>query len=610
MPRGTLQRLLEGRTTTFVLTMAAVLAAGGFWWRRGASLSGAVDPSADTASKAESESRLSGDAPFNPKPFFRDVTAESGLDFVHVTGARGGFRLIEELGPGGAFLDYDNDGDLDVYLVQGGVYGSAVAEHHNRLYRNDGAGHFEDVSVGSGADVPGYGMGCAAADYDNDGNVDLYITRVGPDVLLRNNGDGTFADVTRAAGLGDTGYGAGAAFLDYDRDGYLDLYVTRYVDWSPARERECYDLNGVRDYCNPTIYAAPSHDLLYRSTGDGRFEDVTATAGIGGALGNGLGVLCTDLTGDGWVDVYVANDQSPTFFWVNRGDGTFVEDAALRGCAFNGDGMIIAGMGLAAEDLDADGDVDVLATNIHNDAHLCLRNEGGFFEDVSVAWGVGDWGVPYTGFGVAIFDQDHDGALDCFVANGAVNRLPERYEPGDAYAEPNQFARGTPPGHSLPGRGRGGRFTDASQAAGLNDMRFGVSRAAVVGDYDNDGDLDVLVTNNGGRVQLLRNENATGFAWSMLDLMPSGGARHAINAGVALEAGGKRFRREVRPQSSYLSSHDPRLHFGLGAATVIDRLTVTWPDRSVETWTDLPVNRHLRLRQGLSPEFEAAGRAD
>ncbi len=526
---------------------------------------------------------------------FRDVTAEAGLDFVHVNGARGKYWLVEEMGAGGAFFDYDGDGDMDLYLVQGGVFGEENTAYRNRLYRNDGFGRFADVSAGSGADIPGYGMGCAAADYDNDGDVDLYVTRVGADVLLANNGDGTFSDVTAEAGLGDGGFGAGAAFLDYDRDGHLDLYVARYTDWYPSREGVCFDSNGARDYCSPVVIDAPSHDRLYHSTGDGRFEDVTATAGIDRARGNGLGVLCSDFTGDGWVDIFVANDQTPAFLWVDQGDGTFIEDAAFRGCAFSSDGMAIAGMGVAAEDLDGDGDYDLVVTNIRDQSHLCLRNDGGFFEDVSHAWGLGGWSVRYTGFGIGLFDQDHDGRFDCFVGNGAVNRSPEPYEPGHPYAEPNQFVR----------RDASGRFYDASEEAGITHGLLGMSRGVILGDYDNDGDLDVLVTNNGGAVQLLRNEAAEGMAWTMLDLVPRGGGRHAINARVEIEAGGLRFHREVRPHTSYLVSNDPRVHVGLARAAVIDKLTVTWPDLSVEIWENVPVNRHLRLRQGESPRIES-----
>ncbi len=539
------------------------------------------------------ERRAPEDATTAAPPLFTDVAAHAGIDFLHVSGARGAFWIPEEMGSGGAFLDYDDDGDMDLYLVQGGVIGVSNTDHRNRLYRNVGSGRFDDVSRASDADINGYGMGCVAADYDNDGDIDLYVTRLGPDRLLENNGDGTFSDATERSGLGDDGFGVGAAFLDYDRDGHLDLFVARYLDWSPAIERSCFDRKGRRDYCNPVDYHAQVADRLYHATGGGRFEDVTVQSGIHAARGNGLGVICTDFTGDGWVDIYVANDQTPAFLWVNRHDGTFADESVARGAAFNGKGSAISGMGVAAEDIDADADYDLIVTNIHDQPNLCLRNNGDYFEDASNAWGFGRWGVPYTAFGIGLFDQNHDGAWDCFVANGAVEHMPVLHRPGHDYAEPNIFAR----------RRVDGRFRDASIEAGLSRMPYQMSRSALLADYDNDGDIDVLVTNCGGKPELLRNNNKTQMAWTVLDLVPAGGNRNAINARVELQAGGARYRREVRPHAGYLGSNDPRLHVGLRHARVIDQLTVTWPDRSVETWSRLPVNRHLRLRQGASPRF-------
>ncbi len=529
-------------------------------------------------------------------PLFKDVSKEANVRFTHVTGGKGAYWIPEEMGPGGAFFDYDNDGDLDIYLVQGGEIARAAgptgsagdnAQYRNRLLRNDGSGRFDDVSEGSGADLPGYGMGCAAADYDNDGDVDLYVTRLGPDALLRNNGDGTFTDVTQAAGIDNAGFGTCVSFVDYDRDGHLDIYVANYIDWSPHREHVCYDLNGARDFCNPLEYEAPAADKLFHNLGNGQFEDASKRSNVASKVGHSLGVLCSDFDGDGWVDVFVASDQTPGILWLNQKDGTFAEDGALRGCAFNADGMAISGMGVAAEDLDLDGDYDLIVTNIQNQPHLCLRNDGGLFEDVSHAWGFGGWGVPYTAFGIAVFDQDNDASLDAFIGNGAVNRLRTPYLEGHLFAEPNQFIR----------RNRSGRFIDASAEAGPALLHPGVTRGTIQGDYDNDGDIDILVTNNGGEAQLLRNENATGHAWTLLDLIPEGGPRHAINARLELEAGGRIFRREVRPHVGYLGSNDPRIHVGLKDAKVIGRLTVTWPNGDAEEWRDLPVNRVLQIRQ-------------
>jgi len=520
---------------------------------------------------------------------FTDVAADLGLDFTHVCGADGRFRLPEEMGPGGAFFDYDNDNDLDIYLVQGGPLTGTDDSDRNRLFRNDGH-TFTDVSAGSGADITGYGLGCAAADYDHDGHIDLYVTRLGPNVLLKNNGDGTFTDVTANAGVDDPAFGAGAAFFDYDRDGWLDLYVANYVDWSPQIERACFDPAGRRDYCNPMDYDRPSVDRLYRNLGNGAFADVTEQSGIAAARGNGLGVLCCDFDGDGWIDIYVANDQTPAFLWHNNGNGSFQETAALKGCAFNGDGIAIAGMGVDAQDLDNDADFDLVITNIHDQPHLCLRNDGGMFEDVTHALGFAGWGVPYTAFGVALFDQDNDGRLDCLIANGAVNRLVEPRRTGHEYAEPNQFIR----------RDATGRFYDASAELGDADNPIEMSRAVITGDYDNDGDIDLLVTNNRGPARLLRNDAPPDNAWTSLELRLKTG-RHAHNARAVLHAEGQTHVREVRTHAGYLGSNDPRIHVGLADATQIDKLQIIWPDGTREHWDNLSVRQHLRLTQGKSP---------
>jgi hypothetical protein len=525
------------------------------------------------------------------RPPFTDVTREAGIDFVHECGARGNYWLPEEMGAGGAFFDYDGDDDLDLYLVQGGALSSEDSLSRNRLYENDGLGSYRDVSEESGADVPGYGMGCAACDYDGDGDVDLYVTRLGPNVLLRNDG-GRFTDVTREAGVGDPGFGTSAAFLDYDRDGRLDLYVANYVNWAPGREATCFDRSGIRDYCGPADYDAPSIHRLYRGNARGGFDDVTERAGIAGSKGNGLGVLCTDFDGDGWVDIYVANDQTPAFLWINQGDGTFVEDAPLRGCGYSADGVAIAGMGVAAEDLDGDETFDLVVTNIHDQVHLALANDSGFFTDKSHEWGFGGWGVPYTGFGIALFDQDHDGSLDGFVVNGAVNRLAEPVRPGHEYAEPAQLIR----------RDAAGRFYDASAELRSIDTPLEMGRGLLAGDIDGDGDLDLCITNNRGPTQLLRNECSNESSWTMLRLVGQGGNRQAINARVRIETAGKVFVKEVRPHAGYLGTNDRRIHVGLGRAHSIEKIEVRWPDGRSESWRELPVKRYLVLVQGSSPQ--------
>ncbi len=513
---------------------------------------------------------------------FLDVTAQVGPDFVHVNSARGEYRLWEIMGGGAGFLDFDGDGDLDLYLVQSDDAGG----EGSRLYRNDD-GTFVDATSSANAGVPGIGMGCAAADWDRDGDPDLYVTRVGEDVALRNDG-GRFVDVTATAGLGTPGYSSSAAFLDFDRDGFPDLYVTRYVS---GHEGRCQTATGTREYCNPTALD-PTADVLYRNRGDGTFEDVSAPAGIAAERGYGLALLATDFDDDGWVDVYVANDQSPAFLWHNRGDGTFEETALLAGCAFNGDGEAIAGMGTAANDLDGDGDLDLFVTNIREESNLFLQNDGGMFTDAGWAWGALEWMQPHTGFGTAMFDADRDGRLDLFIANGSVIALPSPEDPARPYAQSDQYLS----------RDADGRFVDRSKNFPPGVLAPAVSRAVAPGDFDNDGDLDLLVGRNGEAPQLLRNEADAGH-W--LGIVPVEGesAVPVLNARVIVEAGGRRFTGEVRPQQSYLASGDPRVHVGLGDLSGTDRIVVRWPDGRRESWPGGEVNRYVTLRRGEgSPE--------
>jgi len=435
--------------------------------------------------------------------------------------------------------------------------------------------------------VAGLGMGASAADYDADGDVDLYVTRVGPNVVLRNNGDGSFTDVTADVGADDSSFGVSATFLDYDRDGHLDLYVANYVDWAANREGSCFDKRGLRDYCSPVVYGAPAVDRLYRGGPQGSFVDVSNQTGISQSVGNGLGVLSTDFNGDGWVDLFVANDQTPGFLWLNQRDGTLLEDAALSGCAFNADGMAIAGMGVVAQDLDDDHDFDLVITNITTQPHLGLRNEGTHFVDTTHLWGLAGWGVPRTAFGIGLFDQDLDGELDGLVVNGAVNRLSEPYAHGYDYEERNQFIR----------RDADGRFFDATAEAPMALADLAMSRALLLGDFDGDGDQDAVVANNRSAARVLRNENRTGHSWLVLDLVGIGGRRDTFNSRVLVEAAGRTFLREVRSAEGFLGSNDPRLFLGLGTAERVDRVEIHWVDGALQVLENLPVNRVLRIQQ-------------
>ncbi len=530
-------------------------------------------------------------------PIFVERASEAGLDFVHRNGADGEYNYPELLVGGGALLDFDDDGLLDVYLVQSGPVpgsagnaapgaagdGPAADRPGNRLYRNLGDGAFEDVTDAAGVGDTSYGAGAAAADYDRDGLVDLYVMNVGPNRLYRNLGDGAFEDVTERAGVGDAAWSSSSAFFDYDGDLDLDIFVANYVVWSADRERPCLGPNGLRNYCNPAEYpAAP--DTLYRNDGDGRFSDVSEAAGIRSVAGPGLGVVAADFDGDDLVDLYVANDQAANHLWLNRGDGTFREDALARGAALNELGQPEAGMGIAVADPDGDGDLDLFLTHLSGETNTFYRNDGGgFFQDVTDEARLGGVSQPYTGFGTSWFDYDGDGVLDLFIANGKVT-------PGDTaafdYREPNQLLRGL----------RSGGYEDASAGAGAAPELLEVSRGAAFGDLDNDGDVDILVVNNEGPARLLRNEVGNAASWLIVDLCGGGVFdRSAIGARVTVEAAGSEWTRDVRPAHGFAVANDPRVHFGLGDVERADWLEVRWPDGAVSERANVELNRVLRL---------------
>ncbi len=544
--------------------------------------------------------------------WFADVTGETGPPFEHFNGMSGEFYLVEIMGPGVALFDYDNDGDLDLYVTQGHMLGRGKTPSEatippreplplrDRLFRNDleaapgGSRRFRfvDVTEAAGLDVRGYGMGVATGDYDNDGWTDLYVTNYGPNVLLHNNGDGTFTDVTEASGTGAPEWSVPAAFFDYDRDGWLDLFVGNYVDFSVERNKDCYSHTGVRDYCAPDAYA-PLPDRLYRNRGDGTFEDVTLASGLARAPGPALGVVTADLDGDGWLDVYVANDRTPNHFWRNRGDGTFEEVGMLAGCAVNAEGKAEASMGVDADDFDADGDLDLFMTHLRGETNTLYANDGkGFFEDRSTFSGLADPSRPRTGFGTAWFDYDNDGWLDLFAANGAVQILEDQRLAGEPLPlrEPNQLFRNT-----------GGRtFEDVSARAGACFAVSEVSRAAAFGDLDNDGDADIVVANNAGPLRVLRNEIGQRRSWIGLRLVEGSPPRDAFGTRVALKLrSGRTLWRWVRTAASYAAASDPRILFGLGEADdAVEAVVAYWPDGGVETWPALEPGRYHLLRRG------------
>ena len=378
-----------------------------------------------------------------PAPWFEEVAAARGIRFVHQSGHADRYLLPEIMGGGAALFDMDGDDDLDAYLVQSGsVTDVSKKGDGNRLFRNRGNGMFEDATAGSGAQAPGYGMGVTAGDYDNDGDVDLYVTNLGPNVLLQNDGTGRFTDVTARAGVSGSGWSASAAFLDYDADGDLDLAVARYIDWSAATEKPCYSLTGVPDYCSPRNYDAPMSALLFRNNGNGTFTDVTAAAGLMRAVGNGLGIVAADFDGNGQIDLFVANDSTPNHLWMNLGAGRFAERALVSGVALDQDGRAKAGMGVHAADVDRDGDQDLVVVNLDGESDSFYRNESPFFVDDTAAMGLRTISRRFTRFGMAMVDFDNDGLLDMYQANGRVGLQSERFS-DDPYAEPNLLLRGT-----------------------------------------------------------------------------------------------------------------------------------------------------------------------
>ncbi len=519
---------------------------------------------------------------------FTDVAARSGLKFTHDRGATPAHQLPETMGSGVAWLDYDNDGWMDLYVVQSGPFppdGSPRAQ--DRLYRNNGDGTFTDVTVKAGLKDAAYGMGAVAADYDNDGFTDIFVTNFGGNILYRNNGDGTFTDVTAKAGVAGSGWSTSAAFADFDGDGLLDLFVARYLDYSVEKNYFCGDAGTRRrDYCHPSLYP-PVGNLLYRNNGDGTFTDVTASSGVGAALGKGLGVVVADFDDDRRPDIYVANDTTMNFVFHNLGGMRFEDVSLYSGAGVNAAGRAFGGMGVDAGDLDGDGRLDVAVANFEAEPNSFFHNLGSMvFEDASGVSGFGPPAFNFSGFGLNFFDAANAGRLDVFIANGHVLEVPRMQ--GVTYAE-RPF---------LMWNDGKGKFTE--RGCGEPFRRPLVGRGSAVADYDNDGDLDIAVSNSGGPLELLRNDGKHG-GWIGIVLRGKTSNRQGIGARVTLKTAAGEQVREAKAGGSYLSSSDPRIHFGIGTATSVERVAILWPSGISQEVRDVKPGRYQTIEEPARP---------
>jgi enediyne biosynthesis protein E4 len=540
--------------------------------------------------------------------WFTDGARESGLDFVHFNGMTGRFYLPEVIAPGVALLDYDGDGDLDVFVTQGQMLGKQALSDalyppqvplKSRLYRNELEVHadntrtlrFSDVTDSSGLVVHGYAMGAATGDFNNDGCVDLYVTNLERSQLFRNRCDGTFADVSIESGAEDRGWSVSAAFVDYDRDGWLDLFVGNYVYYSVEGDKPClHSIGSLRDYCPPSVYR-PQPDRLYHNNRDGTFTDVTVAAGMGREFGPALGVSTADFNSDGWMDIYVANDGAPNQLWTNRHDGTFTNTALGAGAALGADGEAKGSMGVDAGDFDHDGDEDLFITELAREGHNLYVNDGsGVFEEQAARAGVRLPSLPYTGFGAAWFDFDNDGWLDLLTVNGAVRHTAGALARRETFSlqQPKQLFRNL----------GNGRFADVTEHAGAALKNPEVSRGAAFGDLDNDGDTDVVVANDSGPIRLLVNHIGSTRHWVGVRVVGRQ-RRDMVGARVGIvRATGPTLWRRSRADGSYASANDSRVLFGLGDTAKIVKVRVQWPDGNAEDWTDVPVDRYVTLREG------------
>jgi enediyne biosynthesis protein E4 len=524
---------------------------------------------------------------FEPVP-----SSTSGITWRHVNGRSPDYYLPETTGAGCAFFDYDNDGWMDVYLVNSGRcdFYEPNPPLKNALYHNNRDGTFTDVTDKAGVAGGGYGMGAAVGDYDGDGFPDLYVTQYGRSILYHNNGNGTFTDVTEKAGVAAPGWASSAVWFDYDNDGRLDLFACRFVDFNKSANKFCgNEQTKQRYYCLPSVYP-PSRSWLFHNNGDGTFSDVTESSGIGKVLGKAWGVVATDINNDGWMDLFVANDKEPNFFFLNQGKGKFAEIGLSASVAYSEDGRARSGMGVDAADYDQDGWQDLVVTNVDQEMYSLYHNtHDETFTDKASAFGIGSVTRLMSGWGVKFFDYDNDGNSDLFIANGHPDDHVEEYTHGVTYEEPLLLFRNTEKG-----------FENVSAKAGAVFRQKFAARGMAVGDFNNDGAVDVLIAVNNGSPLLLRNTNAQGNHWLGVRLVGKHSNPDAVGARITWYAQDLKRTRFKTGGGSYLASHDPREVLGIGKRTKIDRLEVRWPQPSdkVETFTKLPIDRYITIVEG------------